>query len=115
MYHRLDGKLVAVGSLDILYNVVNSGYFIYDPEFKFLSLGVVGAIREIEFMRKMRLTSQGYKWYVLGDMVSVCPKVNYKLQYQPGYILCPRTKKELLYNSVAQTVTHLSQLPIASK
>ena len=57
MYHRLDGKLVAVGSLDILYNVVNSGYFIYDPEFKFLSLGVVGAIREIEFMRKMRLTS----------------------------------------------------------
>ena len=54
MYHRLDGRLVAIGVLDILENFMNSAYFIYDPEFKFLNLGVVGAIREIEYMNKMR-------------------------------------------------------------
>ena len=52
MYHRLDGKLVAVGNLDFLYTSVNSGYFIYDPEYKFLNLGVIGALRELEFIRR---------------------------------------------------------------
>jgi arginyl-tRNA--protein-N-Asp/Glu arginylyltransferase len=55
MYHRLNGKLVAVGNLDFLYNNVNSGYFIYDPDFKFLNLGVIGALRELEFIKKQRL------------------------------------------------------------
>jgi arginyl-tRNA--protein-N-Asp/Glu arginylyltransferase len=81
MYHRFDGKLVAVGNLDFLYNHVNSGYFIYDPDYKFLNLGVIGALRELEFIRKLRQQTSRYKWYVLGDMVPVCPKVNYKLQY----------------------------------
>jgi len=36
--------------IDILSKYLNSAYFIYDPEFNFLNLGVVGAIREIEFM-----------------------------------------------------------------
>lgn len=50
IYHRIDGRLVAVGVIDILSKYLNSAYFIYDPEFNFLNLGVVGAIREIEFM-----------------------------------------------------------------
>jgi arginyl-tRNA--protein-N-Asp/Glu arginylyltransferase len=79
MYHRLNGKLVAVGVLDFLYQNVNSGYFIYDPEFKFLNLGQIGAFRELEFIKKQRLYTRRYRWYVLGDMVPVCPKVNYKL------------------------------------
>ena len=51
MYHRIDGKLVAVGVVDILKTFFNSAYFIYDPEYSFLNLGVVGAIRELEYMR----------------------------------------------------------------
>jgi arginyl-tRNA---protein transferase len=51
MYHRIDGKLVGCGVLDILHTFVNSAYFLYDPEYSFLNLGVVGAIRELEFMR----------------------------------------------------------------
>jgi len=54
MYHRLNGKLVAVGVLDLLKNYVNSGYFIYDPDYKFLNLGVMGALRELEYMRLVR-------------------------------------------------------------
>ena len=54
LYHRLDGKLVAVGVLDLLDSYVNSGYFIYDPDYKFLNLGVVGALRELEYIRLVR-------------------------------------------------------------
>lgn len=80
MYHRLDGKLVAVGVLDILNEHLNSGYFIYDPDFKFLNLGVIGALREIEYAKRMRrLNKTKFEWYVLGDLVPTCPKVNYKL------------------------------------
>ncbi len=80
MYHRLDGKLVAVGNLDLLQKCVNSGYFIYDPDYKFLNLGVIGAIREVEYIRKIRkLYASNFMWYILGDFVPVCPKVNYKL------------------------------------
>jgi arginyl-tRNA--protein-N-Asp/Glu arginylyltransferase len=82
MYHRLDGKLVAVGALDLLQNVVNSAYFIYDPDYKWLNLGVVGALRELEYIRRVRLLdSTRYKWYELGDIVTTCPKVSYKLDY----------------------------------
>jgi len=54
MYHRLNGKLVAVGDLDLLNNYVNSAYFIYDPDYKFLNLGVMGALRELEYLRLVR-------------------------------------------------------------
>ena len=74
MCHRLDGRLVAVGVLDFCADYVDSAYFIYDPEFKFLNLGIIGALREIEYMRLLKK-----RWYVLGDMIVNCPKVNYKL------------------------------------
>lgn len=101
MYHRLDGKLVAVGVLDLLSNYVNSGYFIYDPDYKFLNLGIMGALREIEYIRLVRQANPNkYQWYQLGDMVSTCSKVNYKLSYKPGTVLCPRTKKSVLFEKV---------------
>jgi arginine-tRNA-protein transferase len=64
MYHRLDGKLVAMGVLDLLQNYVNSAYFIYDPDYKFLNLGVMGALRELEYMRLVRSFDKNkYEWY----------------------------------------------------
>lgn len=64
MYHRLDGKLVAVGVIDILDEYLNSAYFIYDPDYKFLNLGVVGALRELEYMAMLRRThNQKLRWY----------------------------------------------------
>lgn len=91
--------MVACGALDILESHVDSVYFFYDTDYKWLNLGVIGALKEIEYMQKLRI-DQRYKWYVLGDMVISCPKVNYKLQYQPGYIPCPRTKKEIPISKV---------------
>ena len=60
----------------------------------FLTLGVVVAIREFEYFR---LLKEKYiptlRYYQLGEMVVTCPKVNYKLNYKPGLVICPRTKK----------------------
>lgn len=94
MYHRIDGKLVAVNVIDILKEVFVSGYCIYDPEMNFLSLGVVTAIRELEYIRLIQEKyNSNMKYYQLGELVVTCPKVNYKLNYKPGFMICPRTKK----------------------
>lgn len=54
MYHRVDGRLAAVGVLDLLDHTLVSLQFAYDPDFRHLNLGTVGAIVELEFMRKLR-------------------------------------------------------------
>jgi arginyl-tRNA---protein transferase len=94
MYHRIDGRLVAVSVIDILETVFVSAYCIYDPDMSFLTLGVVTAMRELEYMRMIRQKyNPKLKWYQLGELVVTCPKVNYKLKYKPGYMICPRTKE----------------------
>lgn len=105
MYHRIDGKLVAAGFFDLSSRYFDSAYFIYDPEFKFLNLGVVGAIRELEFCRKIKQTDYPeLEYYQLGDMVPDCPKVNYKCNYQPGLLLCPCTKQHVSYEKCRETI-----------
>ena len=65
-----------------------------DPRRKaLLSLGVIGAIHEIEFMKMIRNKyNPNLRYYQLGELVLNCPKVNYKLNYKPGLLICPRTK-----------------------
>ena len=41
----LNGKLIAVGVIDILPKCVSSVYFFYDPDYNFLSLGTYGSLR----------------------------------------------------------------------
>ena len=53
MLHKIDGEVFAVGILDFLPNSLSSVYFMYDPKYEFLSPGVFGAIREIEYMKKI--------------------------------------------------------------
>ena len=82
MLHRIDGKLVGASFIAIGRRYLESGYFIYDTDLKFLNLGVMSVIREIEYMR---FINKGFnpdlQYYMLGDIVSTCPKVNYKLNY----------------------------------
>ena len=48
----------------------------------FLHMGVVGAIRELEFMNMVRKKfNPDLSHYVLSDMIPNCPKVNYKTHY----------------------------------
>ena len=43
-----------MGVNDITNSILNAQYFIYDPDYNHLCLGVVGAIHEIEFMKKIQ-------------------------------------------------------------
>ena len=116
MYHRIDGKLVAFGVIDICTRFFNSAYFVYDPDYKFLNLGVVGAIREMEYMRMVKKHfNPMLHFYQLGEMVPSCPKVNYKQNYQPGMVICPRTKRDIWWADVQDQAKILEQLPIAEK
>ena len=45
---RLDGKLIAVGVIDILPLCVSSVYLFYDPDMSHLKLGIYSALKEIE-------------------------------------------------------------------
>lgn len=93
-YHTkyyLDGKLIAVGVLDIAPTCIYSVYFFYDPDYKHLSLGTVSIIKEIEYMKEMQKYFPDFKYYHLGGYVQNCQKMSYKKDFEPAELLCPMT------------------------
>ena len=91
-HYRLDGKLIAVGVVDFLPKCLSSVYTFYDPDFNFLSLGVYTALRELEMTRQMYVKEpQDFRYYCMGYYVHQCPKMRYKGQYCPSYLLCPES------------------------
>ncbi|XP_048059820.1 arginyl-tRNA--protein transferase 1 isoform X1 [Megalobrama amblycephala] len=89
--YLLDGRIVAVGVLDILPSCVSSVYLYYHPDFSSLSLGTYSALREIAFTRQLQQQSPKLAYYYLGFYVHSCPKMRYKGQYRPSDLLCPET------------------------
>ncbi|KAL3881818.1 hypothetical protein ACJMK2_028210 [Sinanodonta woodiana] len=85
----LDGKIICVGVIDILPNCVSSKYLYYDPEYDFLSLGTYSALREIAFVRELNKHSKDLQYYYMGFYIYTCPKMRYKGQYFPSFLLCP--------------------------
>ncbi|CAB0006524.1 unnamed protein product [Nesidiocoris tenuis] len=87
--YRLDGKLIAVGVVDILPRCVSSVYFFYDPDYSYLSLGTYGSLRELHLTRSLARQSPQLNQYYLGFYIHTCPKMRYKGRLQPSYLLCP--------------------------
>ncbi|XP_003513332.1 arginyl-tRNA--protein transferase 1 isoform X6 [Cricetulus griseus] len=87
----LDGKIIAVGVIDILPYCVSSVYLYYDPDYSFLSLGVYSALREIAFTRQLHEKTPQLSYYYMGFYIHSCPKMRYKGQYRPSDLLCPET------------------------
>ncbi|XP_028936418.1 arginyl-tRNA--protein transferase 1 isoform X2 [Ornithorhynchus anatinus] len=87
----MDGKIIAVGVIDILPYCVSSVYLYYDPDFSFLSLGVYSALREIAFTRQLHEKAPQLCHYYMGFYIHSCPKMRYKGQYRPSDLLCPET------------------------
>ncbi|XP_075875158.1 arginyl-tRNA--protein transferase 1 isoform X2 [Nelusetta ayraudi] len=87
----LDGRIVAVGVIDILPTCVSSVYLYYHPDFASLSLGSYAALREIAFTRQLQKQSPKLSHYYLGFYIHSCPKMRYKGQYRPADLLCPET------------------------
>ncbi|KAM9133296.1 arginyl-tRNA--protein transferase 1 isoform 3-T3 [Pangshura tecta] len=87
----LDGKIIAVGVIDVLPYCVSSVYLYYDPDYTFLSLGVYSALREIAFTRQLHEKASELCYYYMGFYIHSCPKMRYKGQYRPSDLLCPET------------------------
>ncbi|KAK0549608.1 Arginyl-tRNA--protein transferase 1 [Tilletia horrida] len=91
-YHhewRLDGKLIAVGVLDILPSCVSSVYSYYDPDLEHLNLGKATALREIYLVQQLgkKRGMHALQYYYLGYWVAKCQKMVYKASYRPQMIL----------------------------
>lgn len=84
--YRLDGKLVAIGVLDLLPQCVSAVYFLYDNSIHSHSPGKLGALREISLA-----IEGGYRWWYSGYYIHSCPKMRYKIDYSPQYVLDPET------------------------
>lgn len=84
--YRLDGKLVAMGVLDLLPHCVSAVYFLYHESIHKYNPGKLGAMREIALA-----VEGGYRWWYSGYYIHTCPKMQYKNDYAPQYILDPET------------------------
>ncbi|XP_022643643.1 arginyl-tRNA--protein transferase 1-like [Varroa destructor] len=87
----LDGRLIAVGILDLLPSCVSSVYFYYDPEFSFLSLGTFSSLCEIKLTRDLNQTLPTLRYYYMGFYIHSCPKMRYKGRLPNSDLLCPET------------------------
>lgn len=84
--YRLDGKLVAVGVLDLLPHSVSGVYFFYHESIHRFSPGKFSAMREIALAKE-----KGYRWWYPGFYIHSCLKMRYKIDYSPQFVLDPET------------------------
>jgi len=90
--YLIDGKVVAVGVIDILPRCVSSVYLYYDPAFHFLSLGTLTSLLEIGLVRSLASSSlPSVTSYYLGFYIHSCVKMRYKGRYSPSFLACPET------------------------
>jgi arginine-tRNA-protein transferase len=65
--YRLNGRLVAVGVLDLLPKCVSGVYFFYLAEFKKFNMGKLSALQEIALALEHE-----YDYYYMGKCLHVC-------------------------------------------
>ncbi|CAD5166604.1 unnamed protein product [Musa acuminata subsp. malaccensis] len=87
--YLIDGKLVAVGVVDVLPRCLSSKYLFWDPDFAFLSLGKYSALQEINWVKETQNHCPSLQYYYLGYYIHSCNKMRYKAAYRPSELLCP--------------------------
>ncbi|KAL1197010.1 Arginyl-tRNA--protein transferase 1 [Cardamine amara subsp. amara] len=87
--YRVDGRLVAVGVVDILPKCLSSVYLFWDPDYAFLSLGKYSAMQEINWVKENEAQCPSLEYYYLGYYIHSCNKMRYKAAYRPSELLCP--------------------------
>lgn len=93
----IDGKLIAVGVVDILPRCLSSKYLFWDPEFAFLSLGKYSALQEINWVKETQVHCPSIQYYYLGYYIHSCRKMRYKAAYRPSELLCPLRYEYVLH------------------
>ncbi|MFS8013074.1 putative arginyltransferase [Helianthus anomalus] len=87
--YLVNGKLIAVGVIDILPKCLSSKYLFWDPDFAFLSLGKYSALQEINWVKESQRQCPSLQYYYLGYYIHSCNKMRYKAAYRPSELLCP--------------------------
>lgn len=62
---------MAVGVVDVLPDCLSSKYFFWDPDLAHLSLGKIGALLEIEWVKKARVHCPSLSYYYMGYYIHV--------------------------------------------
>ncbi|CUA70133.1 arginine-tRNA-protein transferase [Rhizoctonia solani] len=90
--YRVDGQLIAIGVIDILPGCVSSVYFLYAPEWNPWSLGKISAIREATLAKEIHDAGvESMTSLYMGFYIYSCPKMRYKGEYDPSYLLDPES------------------------
>jgi arginine-tRNA-protein transferase len=84
--YRLDGRLIAMGVLDLLPHCVSGVYFLYHSDFEQHNFGKMSAVREAALALE-----EGYQYYYMGFYIHSCAKMRYKGEYRPQHVLDPET------------------------
>lgn len=87
--YRVDGRLIAVGVIDILPKCLSSKYLFWDPDLASLSLGNYSALQEIDWVKQNQARCSSLEYYYLGYYIHSCNKMRYKAAYRPSQLLCP--------------------------
>ena len=104
--HRIDGKIIAVGVWDILPTSLCSVSLYYDPEYKFLDLGIYTAIKEIEYVQKFHdLIDNNFKYYSMGIYCETAQKLRYKGFFEPTEILDRYTMNYVYLKDVQKIIS----------
>ena len=69
--------------MDILPTYLSSVYVYYDPDYRWLELGVYSALREIEMVQLLSRHKPEFQYYCMGYYVHNNPKMAYKGRYRP--------------------------------
>ena len=104
--YRMDGKLVAVGIIDIVPKGVVSIYMWYslDKAVAKHSFGVFSALKEIELVCNLSKQNKDLKYYYLQGWNENNKKLMYKANYEPEHFYCPCVVRQWVptVQSVAQ-------------
>ena len=82
--YYLGEKLIGLGWVDRLPELLSSVYFVFDPDYVSRRLGIFSLLYEIEYARSLDI-----RWLYLGYWVKSSSKMKYKAEFKPA---------ELLYN-----------------
>jgi arginine-tRNA-protein transferase len=72
------GRLLGVAVVDVLHDGLSAMYTFFEPDLPARSLGVYAILWQIQEARRL-----GLSWLYLGYWIEECPKMAYKIHYQP--------------------------------
>ena len=80
--YYLGEKLIGLGWVDRLPELLSSVYFVFDPDYVSRRLGIFSLLYEIEYARSLDI-----RWLYLGYWVKSSAKMKYKADFQPAELL----------------------------